>query len=202
MRRPLLDAQIPAAMLQALADHPVDEVRAEVASHANTPAETLGRLAERFPAQVLANPALPLLRLAAPSLGQDWPPPAIQALVAEPAAPLWLLRLALTHPCTELQRQLASRNSLPADILQALARHPSWRVRAQVAVRPGLSEHLLCLMGDDPDYGVRTAVSARPDLPPDVHARLKGDQVSLVRRTLAASEQTSLALFMVGLGGC
>ncbi|MFC4638470.1 hypothetical protein [Deinococcus hohokamensis] len=191
---------LPAAELQALEGHPDDRVQAEVARHANTPAETLGRLGARFPAEVLANPALPLLRLASPSLGRNWPLPTLEALVGQPAAPFWLLRLAAAHPNAALARCVARRERLPPELLCALAQHPLWSVRAHLAARLDLPANLMALLAGDPDYGVRQGVAGQTALPEAVRTQLRRDRAGLVRRTLARSEQAGLALFVAGMG--
>ncbi|WP_240319266.1 hypothetical protein [Deinococcus wulumuqiensis] len=62
-----------AAELTRLAASPDAALRASVAAHPNTPPPVLAELGAEFPAEVLGNPALPLLRLAQPGLLAGWP---------------------------------------------------------------------------------------------------------------------------------
>ncbi|WP_254843175.1 hypothetical protein [Deinococcus marmoris] len=160
------------------------ELRAAVAGHPNTPAAVLGRLAADYPAQVLGNPALSLLRLAHPGLLEGWPTDTVLNLVARPQAPDWLRRYALAHADSRFQVAVAGHPALTLDEVRQLARHTVWKVRARVAARPDLSLELLTLLLGDPDYGVRLVLAARANLPPDAAERLGQDASLLVRQAM------------------
>ena len=78
----MLGPRIAAAELSRLAHSPDAAVRAAVAAHPNTPPPVLAELGAEFPAEVLGNPALPLLRLARPGLLNAFPGDAVAALLA------------------------------------------------------------------------------------------------------------------------
>ncbi|WP_245619420.1 hypothetical protein [Deinococcus marmoris] len=160
------------------------DIRAAVAGHPNTPAAVLGRLAADYPAEVLGNPALSLLRLAHPGLLEGWPTDAVLNLVAQPQAPDWLRRYALAHADARFQVAVAGHPDLDAAELGQLARHTVWKVRARVAARPDLSPEWLTALLADPDYGVRLVLAARADLPPDDAERLGQDVSLLVRQAM------------------
>ncbi|MFK7601987.1 hypothetical protein ACI3L1_07215 [Deinococcus sp. SM5_A1] len=160
------------------------ELRAAVAGHPNTPAAVLGRLAADYPAQVLGNPALSLLRLAHPGLLEGWPTDTVLNLVAQPQAPDWLRRYALAHADPRFQVAVAGHPALTLDEVRQLAQHTVWKVRARVAARPDLPLELLTLLLGDPDYGVRLVLAARADLPPDAAERLSRDASLLVRQAM------------------
>lgn len=159
-----LAADLPAAELANLSLSPDAHIRAAVATHPNTAPCMLGILATEFPAEVLMNPALPLLRLADPRLTQRWPVSALLALVRQPQAPAWLRRQTLTYPSTELQVALASHPNLSTQEMQTLAHHQAWLVRARIAARTDLSPALLADLSRDRHDAVRLAVASRPDL--------------------------------------
>lgn len=181
---PTVTALLTAAQLTLLAEQPSREVRAAVAIHPNTPAAVLGRLAADYPAEVLGNPALSLLRLAHPGLLDGWPADAALNLVAQPSAPDWLRRSALAHADARFQVALAGHPALNAAELEQLAQHPVWKVRARVAARPALSPELLETLLSDPDYGVRLVLAARADLPPNAVDLLGQDASLLVRQAM------------------
>lgn len=159
-----LPADLPAAELANLSLRQDAQIRAAVAAHPNTAPYILGTLAAEFPAEVLSNPALPLLRLADPRLTHRWPDTAFLALVRQPQAPAWVRRQALAHPKTEIQVALASHPKLTLDEVQALAHHQSWLVRARVAAREDLIHTLLEELAADSHYAVRLAVASRCNL--------------------------------------
>lgn len=181
----LLTGRQTAAELTRLSAQPSTDVRAAVAAHPNTPAAVLGRLAAEFPAEVLGNPALSLLRLAQPGLLAGWPTGAVLELVRQPALPDWLRNYALAHADARFQVALAGHPALNPRDLDRLARHPNWKVRGRLGVRPDFCAQLLSRFLHDPDYGVRLVLAARADLPPDAVNVLSRDGSSLVRRVLA-----------------
>ncbi len=182
-----LDPQATAAQLAALAHAPDARVRAGVAAHPNTPAEVLGRLGAEFPAEVLGNPALPLLRLAHPGLLAHWPVKTIETLAGQPGAPLWILHFAARHTLIDVQLAVVSQPELPADLLALLAQSPYWTIREYVARKPRLSPELLDLLSRDTDYGVRITLAGRADLPPQARQRLSQDPHALVRAVVRLS---------------
>lgn len=183
-RAAVLAPELTAALLALLADEAAPAVRAAVAAHPNTPAAVLGRLAADSPAEVLGNPALNLLRLAHPGLLESWPTDAVLRLVAQPIAPDWLRRYALTHADARFQVTVAAHPALDGGELHRLARHPFWQVRARVAARPALSPELLTELLGDADYGVRLVLASRPDLPADAAEQLRRDGSLLVRQAM------------------
>lgn len=184
-RAAVLAPGLTAAQLASLAEQTSPAVRAAVAAHPNTPAAVLGRLAAEYPAQVLGNPALSLLRLAQPGLLDAWPRETVLTLVALPQAPAWLRQHALGHADARFQVVVAAHLALAPPEMERLARHPLWRVRARVAARPDALPELLESLLQDRDYGVRLVLAARPDLPPAAAERLRRDGSLLVRQAVA-----------------
>lgn len=180
----LLSPQTPAAELARLAYSPEVGVRCQVAAHPNTPAEVLGGLAREFPAEVLHNPALPLLRLAAPNMVSLWPARALEAMSALPDAPDWLLRMAAKHPVIDVQLACVTQPQLPNDVLAQLAASPFWTIREYVARKPDLPATLLERLSHDRDYGVRITLAGRADLSDSLRAHLQQDAHPLVRAVL------------------
>ncbi|MDR6220715.1 hypothetical protein [Deinococcus soli (ex Cha et al. 2016)] len=178
----VLNARTPAADLADLARHPDPGVRAQVARHPNTPAAVLGALTADFPQEVLANPALPLLRLADPHLLRGWPDAAFHALLRRPDVPVWVRTHLIRHARPELLIPLAQHPCLQEPEVLILARHAAWLVRARIAARPVLPPGLLAALAADPDYGVRLAVASRPSLPAGVAAVLRQDTSRFVRQ--------------------
>ncbi|WP_155864565.1 hypothetical protein [Deinococcus ficus] len=183
-RPPVLTARSTADELASLSLSADPAVRAAVAVHPNTTPYILGTLAADFPAEVLRNPALPLLRLANPRFMTGWPQAGLIALVRHPDAPAWLRALALTHPRTEYQVAVASHPALTAAERAQLAAHPAWLVRARIAARPDTPPDLLDAFAHDPDYGVRLAAASRPDLPERSVAALLSDPSRLVQQVM------------------
>ena len=165
------------------------DVLASVAVHPNAPAPLLARLAVQFPAEVLGNPALPLLRLAQPQLLSGWPPEALLALLNLPETPAWLRGQAMRSPHAQVQVALASLPGLTRAEVANLARHPAWLVRARIAGRPDLPEVVLHGLLDDKAYGVRLALASRPDLPERGIQHLRRDSSRFVRQTLQQTFQ-------------
>lgn len=187
---PIITSRTPATELANLSLHPDHRVQAAVAAHPNTSPFILQRLAPSFPAQVLTNPALPLLRLAHPRLFHDWSPQALLALVGQPDAPAWLLHLAAQRPEPELPAAVARHPALTSAEVEGLSAHPAWLVRARIAARPDLSARLRERLRTDPDYGVRLAIASRTDLADaDLHVLLN-DPSRLIRQVAAQTAHT------------
>lgn len=160
------------------------QVRSAVAGHPNAPGWLLAELAGVFPAQVLRNPALPLLRLADPGLLEGWPARSVEQLAAQPDAPLWLLRLAARHPVIDVQLAAVVHSDLPVEVLERLAQSPFWTIREYVARKSVLPLATLLALAHDADYGVRLSVAGRDDLPDEVRRVLRHDLHPLVRAVI------------------
>ena len=178
----------PAAELTRLAHSSDPALRAAVAGHPNTPPDTLAALGAEFPAEVLGNPALPLLRLAQPGLLARWPVRTLEALAADPAAPVWLLRLAAAHEKIDVQLAAVTRPDLPGDVLLKLSHSPFWTIREAVARKPQLPPGVLGQLGHDLDYGVRLSVANRSDLSRELRGALRRDPHPLVRAVVILGE--------------
>ncbi|MGX9685616.1 hypothetical protein ACTQ9L_00470 [Deinococcus wulumuqiensis] len=184
----MLGPHIAAAELSRLAHSPDAAVRAAVAAHPNTPPPVLAELGAEFPAEVLGNPALPLLRLAQPGLLAGWPAHTLEALTTVPGAPDWLLRLAAAHEKIDVQLAAVTRSELPGDVLERLSRSPFWTIREYVARKPQLPPGVLAHLARDLDYGVRLTVANRPGLPPDLRHLLRRDPHPLVQAVILLAE--------------
>lgn len=155
-----------------------------VARHPNAPVTLLGELAVTFPEAVLANPALPLLRLAQAGQIRAWSGLAVSRLAAVDTAPEWVQELAMRHPDRQARWAVAGRARLSPERLAQLADWGEWQLRAAVAQHPDLSAELVERFSTDGEYGVRLALSARTDLPPHILRRLRVDPHPLIRRRL------------------
>lgn len=183
-----LELNLGAASLVQLARTGTPEMQAAVAAHPNAPAWLLGELGEHWPAEVLGNPALPLLRLADPQLLRHWPARTVERLAAPPDTPAWLIRQAARHPVIDVQLAVVVHADLPGDVLETLATSPFWTIREYVARKMGLSPALLHTLARDVDYGVRLTVAGRTDLPEEVRLQLGQDAHPLVRAVIQLSE--------------
>lgn len=183
-----LDPHLSADELTRLADSPDPATRRAVAAHPNTPAPVLGRLGAEFPDEVLANPALPLLRLAEPGLLRGWPAVTLERMTAAPGVPDWLLTLAAQHAKIDVQLAAVTRPALPPAALQALAESPFWTIREYVARKPSLPPEVLRWLALDADYGVRLTIAGRADLPPDLRETLRRDPHPLVQAVILLGE--------------
>ena len=177
-----------AAELTRLAASPDPAQRAAAARHPNTPAPVLATLGAEFPAEVLGNPALPLLRLAEPGLLGRWPARTLEVLAASPEAPDWLVRLAAAHRVIDGQLAAVTRHDLPPGVLGRLAESEFWTIREYVARKPVLPGPVLARLAKDEDYGVRLTVAGRPDLPPDLREVLRRDPHPLVQTVIQLGE--------------
>lgn len=180
----MLDPRAPAAELTRLSHSPDPAVRAAVAGHPNTPAPVLAELGAEFPAEVLNNPALPLLRLAEPGLLKPWPARTLEVLAAAPDAPDWLLLLAAQHEKIDVQLAAVTRAALPPEALRSLVGSAFWTIREYVARKPELPPDLLSRLAYDRDYGVRLTLASRGDLPPEVRDILSRDPHPLVKNVV------------------
>ncbi|MBZ9751027.1 hypothetical protein K7W42_09150 [Deinococcus sp. HMF7604] len=194
-----LAPDLTAAQLEQLAETAEKPTRALIAAHPNTPPALLERLAADHPAEVLGNPALPLLRLAHPRLLLDVPLHVLLRLLAQLDAPAWLLRHALIASAIEIQAAAAAHPALNERQVEWLARHPAWQVRARIAARPELSARWIEHLAADADYGVRMYIASRANLPAPVAGQLAADPSPFVRQVLARAQQTALAVWLVTL---
>lgn len=183
-----LSAHLTAGELLHLARNGSHSVQAAVAAHPNTPVTLLAELAAGFPAEVLSNPALPLLRLADPQLLRSWPAPAVERLTAQPQAPGWVIKVAASYPVIDVQLAAATRPDLPPDAIRTLSRSAFWTIRELMARHAQLPHNLLAELARDPDYGVRLTVTGRPDLPDDIRCVLRQDSHPLVRAVMQLAE--------------
>ena len=177
-----------AAELARLAASPDAALRAAVAAHPNTPPPVLAELGAEFPAEVLGNPALPLLRLAQPGLLAGWPARTLEVLTAAPGTPDWLLRLAAAHEKIDVQLAAVTRPDLPGDVLERLSRSPFWTIREYVARKPELPPGVLARLARDLDYGVRLTVASRAGLPAEVRETLRRDPHPLVQAVIGLTD--------------
>lgn len=145
----------------------------------------LGELAAQFPAEVLGNPALLLLRLAHPQLLGQWPDQALIALASLPNASEWVLRQVLTHPRADVQLAVATRPDLSPALLNEVARSRFWTIRERVTHKAEVELALLLQLARDEDYGVRLSLASRPHLPPEVCRVLAQDTHPLIRNLFA-----------------
>lgn len=183
-----LPGHLTAGELLHLAHNGSRGVQAAVAAHPNAPATLLAELAARFPAEVLSNPALPLLRLADPQLLRSWPAPAVERLTAQPQAPAWVVRVAASYPVIDVQLAAATRPDLPPDAIRTLCHSAFWTIRELMARHTQLPHDLLAELAHDADYGVRLTVTGRPDLPDDICRVLRQDSHPLVRAVMQLAE--------------
>ena len=151
-----------ADLLSGLSAHPDSRVRSLVARHPNTPTDLLGALAAAYPADVLANPGLPLMRLARPNLLSSFPADSVIALLNADGSPGWVADAALRHEDYAVRTALAARPDLSEARVAALAMDAGWQIREAVARREDLPEPLARqLAADDDTTCARPSRSAR-----------------------------------------
>ncbi|GAB3637169.1 hypothetical protein GCM10027422_27590 [Hymenobacter arcticus] len=114
------------------------------AAHPATSAARLARRAAKYPAEVLANPVLPLLLLAQPDWFAGLPRPALRALLRVPPAPATVAPALLQ----------AAQDQPDALTLLLLAGHPQLPPAGAAQLR------------QSPDARVANAATFRPDAPP------------------------------------
>lgn len=109
-----------------------EELHPAIATHPNASPQTLAWLANRYPKEVLENPALPLLRLAYPGMFSWWPVMALSAMLRLEDAPEWLLVVCAGDPRVDVQAAVLARRDLPEKVKQVLRRSPFWTIRERV----------------------------------------------------------------------
>ena len=87
----------PPELLKELAKHESKVVRKAVTSNPNTPTETLLKLGERFPQELLDNPILELLVLEDLKFLEKIPEHTLNTLIQQPKVPKFLLDYAVNH---------------------------------------------------------------------------------------------------------
>ena len=165
--------------LAKLADSPRASLRQRIATHGNTPGETLAVLAldqdEQVRQAAAQNPAAPAELLT--TLGRA------EALDLGLSADRLEALAALGHH----GRVLAARHpNTPRDLLEKLARDDDWQIRAGVAHHPLATADMLAplLSIDSPD--VHSALAAHPHTPGGVLAELAKKLDVSIRLHIAA----------------
>jgi hypothetical protein len=149
----------PPELLARLSGDRYPAIARAVAKNPNAPPKTLLDLARRYPGEVLANPALPLLFLERPGFQRDFPAEPLAAVLASRAAPEFLLLAAAARPEVPLRSLAARHPSTPAAALARLAVDDDAQVRASVALRPNTPRELRPLIS------LLARVAQRPPAP-------------------------------------
>jgi hypothetical protein len=174
-----------------------EEVRAAVTRNPNTPPDILFGLGTRFPDDLLANPALPLLVLEGPHL-QQLAPHLIELLGQHDSLFRLLLDVAVGHPESRVRRSLAADPRTPPEHLAALARDEEIWVAEAVAHNPNASPDTLMYLMGRPDAENREQlgcnIGRNPKAPPAVLEALVGWNEASVSAALSEREDLPAVL--------
>lgn len=144
-----------------------------LAQNPNTPADLLlGKLAERFPVEVLQNPVFPLLFLENPGVLDEITPRILHGMIQHPRAPRALLEWAAAHPDKLRRAWVADNPAVPEDLLVRLASDEEPVVRASVARSRNAPQELLRRLAADGEEMVRLEVAKNPSTPSGALRRL------------------------------
>ena len=143
-----------------------------VASHPNTPAEVLGRMAEDH------------------SIAEETRCAMARNLKASPT----LLQTLANDPSEDVRSVAAAHPTTPVPVLAPLLGDPSIYVRAAVALHPATPEHLLIAVVRHDNLFVLRHAAANPSLPPLAVELMLGDSSRWVRADAVRHPNTPVEL--------
>lgn len=159
--------EVPAALLEHLADDPDPQVRARVAEHRSTP--------EKIRARLAGDPD-PTVRATIAEWWKQAPEPVHRALLTDANTRVRAAALSLRHPPP------------PPDLHAGLLADEATRDRVVPHIR--LSTELAADLAASPDEQVRQALARHPDLPTPIRDQLSGDPDLVVRIALVMNPST------------
>lgn len=147
--REALDPNTPPERLEALAAQ--QELGPLLAKNPNTPVPILWRLGFRSPAQLLENPALPLLFLENPAIGEKVPEATACALLREPSVPEWLVVAFVSHADFHVRREVAQHTKATLPLLSRLSKDTHLGVLHALALNPRTPAEILASLVEKVD---------------------------------------------------
>lgn len=212
-----------AQLLVVLAHSSDGATRAGVAQNANTPFETVWRLAPQHPQSVVENPARFLWPAVRPGFLSEVPVPALKAVLLFPDVPTDWMRWTLQQQSEiyrPAQKALARNDAAPRSVVQALlereivsardlAHHPAAPPdlidnvgsgtdtygHARVAENPSASEEVMQRLSDNHSDAVRKRLARNPSLPDGIIIKLAADSNPAVRREWSLPRRLRPRLF-------
>lgn len=162
------DPATPSKDLDKLAQHASAEVRKGVAGNPNASTWALYRLVDEFPAEVAANPQLPLLELSASGSNDFNLGRLLATLAARRMDPASLVEHS-ESAFVWVRLVAAQDGTTPSAALERLSRDPDPDVRSAVSANPSLPLAALIAMARDPNQfdAVMGELSMNPRLPPE-----------------------------------
>ena len=149
------------ARLLGLARSSSASLGALVAKNPNATLQVLSVLAEKFPREVLQNPALSLFLLENPQSLLQLHSRSLRSLLWCEEVPPLILRLCAASPDAALRGIVATCPKTPLDLLQQLSRDPAGDVRSFVARHPTTDLSTLERLCSDREHSVRVPAMRR-----------------------------------------
>ena len=191
---------MPAALLDALAQYADSGVRAAVAHNRSTSVpllEIMAKDADRYVrSSVAKNPSTPVALL--PALSKDEEGWVRSSVAQNPNTPVALLEALAKDMDRSVRGSVAENPNTPVVLLAALGKDKYLRVLSSVAENPNtpvaLLEALLAALAKDGDKYDRSSVAKNPNTPVAVLETLAKDKDKDVRRSVAENPNTPVAV--------
>jgi predicted DNA-binding WGR domain protein len=145
-----------AELLEKLSHSSDEATRRNVVGNPNTLPETLIRIGQQFPKELLANPALDLLLMIQPTLMEEVPQALLVRLLKQDDCPASLLNWAASHPQAKVQLAVAMNPKAPEQALQKLRSSQHASVLEAMGATLGNIDQIL-----DPEKAFEHAVRER-----------------------------------------
>jgi hypothetical protein len=155
------DPNTPISRLLALWREQNPQILRALAQNPGTPVDKLLILAQRYPAEFLENPVLPLLLLENPNVLHACPGEVFLALLAIPTCPHWVFPSLASHPDLDARRDVAWDVNTPIPLLEMLASDVDREVRRGVAVNGKTPRVIVDTLSMDADQTVRKIAEER-----------------------------------------
>ena len=185
------------ARLVELSQEQDQKILVALAQNPSTPLDTLLVLAQRYPADFLANPVLPVLLLENPNVLHGCSYEAAKALVELPESPSWVLHSLALHPEQDLRQHVASNKTTSIAILEALSRDADGGVRRSVATNGNTPLAILEVLARDFDKYVCRGVAENETTSIAILEALSRDVDKDVRRNVAGNDNVPIRLLEV-----
>lgn len=185
----VLNANTSAIRLKELSKSLDREVRQAVAKNPNTPPDILVRLFDKFPLQILRNPALSLILLERPDFFTEIYE-SNKLVFYKHKLPDFFYKWAIFHVNETIRSAVASSPKTPKCYLEQLSEDKNSFVRLQVAANYNSSTCILKKLALDRDNSVRKSVARNPNVPINILEELARDETAEVRREVATNDNT------------
>ncbi|MDJ0775362.1 MAG: HEAT repeat domain-containing protein [Mastigocoleus sp. MO_167.B18] len=185
----VLNPNTSASRLRELSKSLDREVRQAIVKNPNTPPDVLVRLFDKFPLQVLHNPALSLILLERPNFLTEIYE-SNKLVFHKYQLTDFFYNWAIFHVNESIRSAVASSSKTPEHYLEQLSDDKNSFVRLQVAANYNSSARTLKKLALDRDNSVRKAVARNPNVPINILEKLARDETAEVRREVAANHNT------------